>query len=82
MHAELPSLINPFPEYIAINRQFEIGVLTKSSVSDIVTNVNLLLGNEAKYDLLKSNCKKAKDVFNWLQEEKELVRLYKENIGE
>ena len=82
MHSELPSLLNPFPEYIAINKQFEIGVITKSSVEDIVTNVNYLLNHEEKYLELRDNCKKAKEVYNWATEENKLVELYNNHLSE
>lgn len=82
MHAKLPSLINPFPEYVTINKQFEIGVITKSSVEDIVTNVNYLLEHDEKYLELRDNCAKAREVFNWGTEERILKNLYKQHLSE
>ncbi len=82
MHAELPSLINPFPEYVSINKQFEIGVIAKSSVEDIVTKTNYLLDHDEKYLELRANCAKAREVFNWGTEEIVLKNLYSQHLGE
>ena len=76
MHAELPSLINAFPEYITLNRQLNIGVITNSGVLPIIQNVELLLHDSNLYYQLKANCKMAKEDFNWNKEKIKLQQIY------
>lgn len=76
MHAELPSLINAFPEYITLNRQLNIGLITNSGVLPIIQNVELLLHDSNLYYQLKANCKMAKEDFNWNKEKIKLQQIY------
>ena len=76
IHAGLPSIINPFPEYISLNNQFHVGVITDSVVSNIVQNVNQLLKDENWHRQLSENCLKASLELNWEKEEAHLIDLY------
>lgn len=78
IHNGIPSLSNPFPEYQKINRQFRVSYLTPLSVENIVTGVNLLYKNHSFYTNMVRNCLKARENFNWQEEEKKLLKLYKE----
>jgi len=76
IHACLPALSNPFPEYEAINNAYLTGILTNLSASEIVLKVKKALEDENYYDALRENCKKARQVFNWQIEEKKLISIY------
>jgi glycosyltransferase involved in cell wall biosynthesis len=78
IHAEIPALHPYFPEYQAIMKDFEIGILVKNlDPKDIAEQINLLLGDEKKYLFYKENCRKAKPIFSWQNEEKRLIDFYK-----
>lgn len=77
MHAELPQVTVNYPEYQRINNQFEVAVLLDDiSPQRIAEALNNLLTNDVLYRRLKANCQKAKQVFNWQQEEKKLLVFY------
>jgi glycosyltransferase involved in cell wall biosynthesis len=76
IHAAIPSLSNPFPEYKAINERYEVTLYTNLSEAEIVHNIERLLKDAALYNYLKGNCVKARLELNWQQEVKELRRIY------
>ena len=78
IHAGLPSLINPFPEYITLNLQFKVGVLTPCVVSDIVANAKELLNNPELHKSISQNCLAAARELNWEKEEQHLLQLYRQ----
>lgn len=77
MNAGIPQIAMNYPEYAAINDEFEIAILLDSlSEENITVAVNKLLHEESLYNRLKANCFKAKEVFNWENEEKKLIAFY------
>ncbi len=73
----IPQLTMDFPEYKTINDEFEVALLIKDlSVETIAAALNRLLDDAPLYDRLHQNCLKAKQVFNWEQEEKKLLTFY------
>lgn len=74
VHAGLPSLINPFPEYQSLNSIFEVGLITDPDPEKIVKNALTLLENEELHRKLSDNCLKARDIWNW-ENEKALLKL-------
>src|SRR5690606_12288112 len=76
IHAAIPSLSPPFPEYQQINSAFEVSVLTNLSEENIVIQVNRLLNDRQFYEYLQENCLNAKRVFNWQREEEKLRIIY------
>jgi glycosyltransferase involved in cell wall biosynthesis len=76
IHACVPGMSNPFPEYEAINNTWKTGILTNLSTSEIVFNVERAINDKNYYQQLRENCKKAKQFFNWQQEEKKLISIY------
>jgi glycosyltransferase involved in cell wall biosynthesis len=77
IHADLPQVSMDFPEYKKVNEQFEVAVLIKTvDEKEISESINRLLENEEEYERLKENCKKAKHVFNWQNEEQNVLRFY------
>ncbi len=74
---EIPQVAMNFPEYKKVNDEFEIALLLDDlSVSLISKSLNLLFENEELYSRLKKNCSKAREVFNWQNEEKKLLHFY------
>lgn len=76
IHAELPSLINKFPEYEKINTLINVGILCDSNPLDLANQIILLLENNSLYNTLKMNCKKAKLMYNWDTEKQTLHKIY------
>lgn len=77
IQAEKPALHRNFPEYQAINNEFEIGILLDDlKTESIVDALQLLLNNELIYNNLVANCRKAKTVYTWENESKKLIEFY------
>lgn len=78
LHAGIPQLCVGYPVYKQINDQFKIAVLVNdTSVQNLATQLNNLLHNEVVYSELKQNCIKARELLNWQEEEKILLKFYK-----
>lgn len=77
--AGLPVAVSDFPEMAKIVKEYEVGeVFDPEDPQDIARAINAILRDEKKYQQYKENAKKASEVFNWENESKRLVNLYKE----
>lgn len=78
MHHGVPQLCMNFPEYKSINNEYEIANLIDdpASIQDISTALNKLLEDKEYYTRLQQNCLKAREKYNWQNEEKTLLALY------
>jgi len=77
--AGLPVVISNFPEMAKIVKRYEVGeVFNPEEPQDISRAINSLLNNSDKYKRYKENTKKVIQVYNWENEEKKLLRIYKE----
>jgi len=77
--ARLPVVISDFPEMAKIVKKYEVGeVFNPEEPQDISRAINSLLNNSDKYKRYKENTKKVIQVYNWENEEKKLLRIYKE----
>ncbi len=77
IHAELPQVTMNYPEYQAINKQYEVAVLIDSHAPErIAAALNNLLADDVLYQRLKQHCGKARLQLNWQQEEKKLLAFY------
>ena len=77
IHNALPQVTMNFPEYKAINDEFEVAVLIDNlNEETIATVINRLLNDKNTYNLLQQNCLKAREVLNWQHEEKKLIAFY------
>ena len=76
--ALLPSLINPFPEYLALMKEFEVGLPTEPTLEDIVKQANQLFTNPILYDKIKSNCKLASEKWTWENETPTLINIFQQ----
>ena len=74
--AELPSLVNDFPEYTKLMADFQVGLPTAYNVNSIKENLDNLYSNKIAYDSLKEQCQLAKQVWNWEMESQRLIDIY------
>ena len=77
-NALLPSLINPFPEYLALMKEFEVGLPTEPTLEDIVKQANQLFTDPLLYDKIKSNCKLASEKWTWENETPTLINIFQQ----
>jgi glycosyltransferase involved in cell wall biosynthesis len=80
IHAAIPSLSNPFPEYIKINQQYKVSHLTELNTEEIKKAIIYLLENQDYYHELQNNCLKAREIFNWQEEQQKLVQIYNDQL--
>jgi len=82
MHAAVPQVSMDFPEYRRINEERPIGLLIDDlSEKKIKAAINNLLENDVLYHMLQDNCKTARLLYNWQEEEKKLLRFYKKMLN-
>jgi glycosyltransferase involved in cell wall biosynthesis len=75
--AGIPQLCVDYPVYTEINNEYKIALLIDDLSPECISqNLNNLLDNDVLYQALKNNCMKAREVFNWNQEEKKLIHFY------
>ncbi|MCC3159857.1 glycosyltransferase [Hymenobacter sp. 15J16-1T3B] len=77
LHAGVPQLISPLPEYLALNEQYHVAeVVPELTPAALTAALNGLLGTPARYQQLAEHCRRARLELNWQREEQELLRLY------
>ncbi len=82
IHAGLPQITMNYPEYEKINKRFKVAVLIDNlDEVQIASQINKLLLNETLLKQMRDNCLKAREIYNWQTEEKELLSLYKTIIN-
>jgi glycosyltransferase involved in cell wall biosynthesis len=78
MHDCIPQICVDFPEYKLVNETFEIAVLIPDTNPDTIANaINNLLNDKQYYTRLQQNCLRAREVYNWQEQEKTLLQVYK-----
>lgn len=79
LHAGLPQIAMNFPEYQKINRQYKVAVLLDDlSVEGVATAINETMANKALLDEMSENAAKARNVYCWQNEEKDLRHFYRQ----
>lgn len=79
LNAGVPQLCVGYPAYKEINDEYKIALLINDlSPEAISEKLNNLLHNDVLYQELKSNCMKAREIYNWQREEKKLIHFYKQ----
>jgi glycosyltransferase involved in cell wall biosynthesis len=77
IHAELPSINMDFPEYRAICDKYPVSFLVDSLNAGAIINVIRLVETDPKLLVQMSEvCKAAAQEYNWVNEEKKLLRIY------
>jgi glycosyltransferase involved in cell wall biosynthesis len=80
IQAGVPQLCVDYPAYRVINKQYKIALLIADlSSQTIALSLNNLLQNDVLYKEMQNECLKARQIFNWQEEEKKLLSFY-ENI--
>ena len=74
VQAGLPSIHMDFPEYRALNAQYEVGVLIPNLAQEVILQaIHKLLNDQPYYDQLHKNCMVASTHWNWQTEEKKIT---------
>ena len=79
VHAGIPQVLIDFPEYRALNDQFDVAELVADLEPDtLATVLNRLLpgGEPARYQHLAANCARAAPQLSWQHEERGLLQLW------
>lgn len=77
VHAGLPQLTMNYPEYVQLNREYEVAVLTEDlSPAGIAQTINNLLVDDVLIIKLRNNCLAARREWCWQNEEKKLLAFY------
>lgn len=81
--AGVPQVCVNYPEYKAINDEYNIAVMIDDVQPEtIAAALNKLLSDAELHKELHQNCLKAKEQLNWSSEEKKLVTFYKKIIDQ
>jgi hypothetical protein len=85
VQAGIPQLCIDFPEYRALNARHEVAELVPDLAPATLAAAlaRLLPGGQpgSRYHQLAANCRRARAEWNWQQEEKTLVQLYRNLLG-
>lgn len=77
MHAGVPQVCNAYPEYEKINAEFGLANLIAEPRAELIAGaINELLTDAALYAKRSAGALAAREVYNWQEEEKKLVRIY------
>jgi glycosyltransferase involved in cell wall biosynthesis len=77
IQAGVPQLCVDYPAYREINKQYKIALLIADLSSEtIALSLNNLLQNDVLYKEMQNECLKARQVYNWQEEEKKLLSFY------
>ncbi|MFI5196714.1 MAG: glycosyltransferase [Chitinophagales bacterium] len=78
MHYGVPQLCIRYPEYERINAQYEVACLLADPTPEkIAEALNKLLSDDNYYNRLQQNCLQARERYCWQEEEKTLLKIYR-----
>ncbi len=77
IQAGSPQIMIGFPEYIELNKQYNIGlVVEKLTIDNISDAIKRLLSDKELYLELQKNCLKYRNELCWEKEEQKLLQIY------
>jgi len=77
LHAGVPQVAMNYPEYVKFCEEFKVATLIDNlEANTIATAINELLNNENYYSKMRQDSFKAREVYNWQNEEKKLLGIY------
>lgn len=77
LHAGVPQLCMNYPEYAAINKEFEVALLLDDvAPKSIAKALYKMLTDEDFHQRLQENCLEARKVYCWQKEEERLLAVY------
>ena len=78
LHAGIPQVVVDFPEYRALNDQYDVAeIVPNLEPTTLAAKLNYLLrDNPTRYQQLAENCRRARRELSWQHEEKHLLALY------
>lgn len=77
IQGEIPLICSNFPDMSNIIENYKVGeVVDPEDKHEIAKAISNILLDEEKYNIYKNNCRKAKHILNWENEEKVLLDLY------
>lgn len=77
VQAGVPVITMDFPEYRALQCEWEVGVLLPQlNVEMLATEITKLLNNNILYEKLQANCQEARQIWNWENEQVKLLEIW------
>lgn len=77
IQAGIPQVVIGFPEYIELNKKYNIGLVVEElSALNVYVAIQKLLNDENLYRQLQQNCLKAREELCWENEEDKLLEIY------
>lgn len=77
MHHGVAQLCNRYPEYVDVNKDYELALLIEKTDPDtIAQSLNKLMEDTAYRQKLSANALEARKVYCWQEEEKRLIKFY------
>lgn len=83
LHAGIPQVVVDFPEYRALNDQYDVAEIVPNLEPTTLAAVlnSLLRDNPGRYQQLAENCRRARRELSWQHEEQHLLALYAGLVG-
>ena len=83
IHAGIPVLVSDFPEMAKIVKEYDVGLTTKTSDPEELADLFVeMISNKEKRNIWKQNTNSAAKELCWENEEKKLLAIYSEVIGQ
>ena len=74
----IPAVVSNFPELKKIIEEHKLGMtFNPDDPKDIANAINYVLSDRDRYNEMKKNTLKANRIFNWEEESKKLLEIYK-----
>lgn len=79
IQAGIPQILIGFPEYIELNKKYNIGVVVEElTIDNICAAIRNLLLDKELYASLQQNCLKARKELCWEYEQQKLISIYEQ----